>query len=188
MAEEIINALSRVRSLFIITRNARAGGVRAQSARSSNAIPQKRSEKFVRDTGADRVQRTLAFAWAPRISANCNPRCLGRQTARSPIGIGGPTPPRWQGEVELTQFNRSPKLTSETHSSSSSPFTLATATFGSPRELSPQATITPSRCLKPQNTAWGGFKMSIEPEGWYMDAGPPSWDAQAKTFSFSYTS
>ena len=26
--------------------------------------------------------------------------------------------------------------------------------------------------------------MSIEPEGWYMDAGPPSWDAQAKTFSF----
>jgi hypothetical protein len=26
--------------------------------------------------------------------------------------------------------------------------------------------------------------MSIEPEGWYMDAGPPSWDAQAKTCSF----
>ena len=26
--------------------------------------------------------------------------------------------------------------------------------------------------------------MSIEPEGWYMDAGPPSWYAQAKTFSF----
>jgi hypothetical protein len=26
--------------------------------------------------------------------------------------------------------------------------------------------------------------MSIEPEGWYMDAGPQSWDAQAKTFSF----
>jgi Protein of unknown function (DUF1488) len=26
--------------------------------------------------------------------------------------------------------------------------------------------------------------MSVEPEGWYMDAGPPSWDAQAKTFSF----
>jgi len=26
--------------------------------------------------------------------------------------------------------------------------------------------------------------MSIEPEGWYMDTGPPSWDAQAKTFSF----
>jgi hypothetical protein len=26
--------------------------------------------------------------------------------------------------------------------------------------------------------------MSIEPEGWYMDAGPPSWDADAKTFSF----
>ncbi len=26
--------------------------------------------------------------------------------------------------------------------------------------------------------------MSIEPEGWYMDAGPPSWDAEAKTFSF----
>jgi hypothetical protein len=30
----------------------------------------------------------------------------------------------------------------------------------------------------------GGFKMSIEPEGWHMDAGPPSWDAEAKTFSF----
>ncbi len=30
--------------------------------------------------------------------------------------------------------------------------------------------------------------MSIEPEGWYMDAGPPSWDAEAKTFSFSYVS
>jgi len=27
--------------------------------------------------------------------------------------------------------------------------------------------------------------MSMEPEGWYMDAGPPSWDAEAKTFSFS---
>jgi hypothetical protein len=27
--------------------------------------------------------------------------------------------------------------------------------------------------------------MSLEPEGWYMDAGPPSWDADAKTFSFS---
>jgi hypothetical protein len=26
--------------------------------------------------------------------------------------------------------------------------------------------------------------MSIEPEGWYMDTGPPSWDAEAKTFSF----
>ena len=26
--------------------------------------------------------------------------------------------------------------------------------------------------------------MSIEPEGWYMDAGPPSWNADAKTFSF----
>ena len=26
--------------------------------------------------------------------------------------------------------------------------------------------------------------MSMEPEGWYMDAGPPSWDTQAKTFSF----
>jgi hypothetical protein len=26
--------------------------------------------------------------------------------------------------------------------------------------------------------------MSIEPEGWYIDAGPPSWDAEAKTFSF----
>jgi hypothetical protein len=30
----------------------------------------------------------------------------------------------------------------------------------------------------------GGFKMSVEPEGWFMDASPPSWDAQAKTFSF----
>jgi len=28
------------------------------------------------------------------------------------------------------------------------------------------------------------FKMSIEPEGWHMDASPPSWDAEAKTFSF----
>jgi hypothetical protein len=26
--------------------------------------------------------------------------------------------------------------------------------------------------------------MSIEPEGWHMDAGPPSWDPDAKTFSF----
>ena len=26
--------------------------------------------------------------------------------------------------------------------------------------------------------------MSVEPEGWHMDAGPPSWDAEAKTFSF----
>ena len=26
--------------------------------------------------------------------------------------------------------------------------------------------------------------MSTEPEGWFMDAGPPSWDAEAKTFSF----
>jgi hypothetical protein len=26
--------------------------------------------------------------------------------------------------------------------------------------------------------------MSIEPEGWHMDAGPPSWDAEGKTFSF----
>jgi hypothetical protein len=25
--------------------------------------------------------------------------------------------------------------------------------------------------------------MSMEPEGWYLDAGPPSWDAKAKTFS-----
>src|ERR1700730_12842369 len=29
-----------------------------------------------------------------------------------------------------------------------------------------------------------GLKMPIEPEGWYMDAGTPSWDAVAKTFSF----
>jgi Protein of unknown function (DUF1488) len=26
--------------------------------------------------------------------------------------------------------------------------------------------------------------MSIEEAGWHMDAGPPSWDAEAKTFSF----
>ena len=26
--------------------------------------------------------------------------------------------------------------------------------------------------------------MSVEPEGWHLDAGPPSWDAEAKTFSF----
>jgi hypothetical protein len=26
--------------------------------------------------------------------------------------------------------------------------------------------------------------MPIAPEGWHMDAGPPSWDANAKTFSF----
>ena len=26
--------------------------------------------------------------------------------------------------------------------------------------------------------------MSMEPEGWFMDAGPPSWDTEAKTFSF----
>jgi hypothetical protein len=26
--------------------------------------------------------------------------------------------------------------------------------------------------------------MSIEPAGWHMDAGPPSWDAEAKAFSF----
>jgi len=26
--------------------------------------------------------------------------------------------------------------------------------------------------------------MSIEPEGWFMDAGPPSWDGEAKMFSF----
>jgi hypothetical protein len=26
--------------------------------------------------------------------------------------------------------------------------------------------------------------MSIEPEGWHMDAGPPSWDAETKMFSF----
>jgi Protein of unknown function (DUF1488) len=26
--------------------------------------------------------------------------------------------------------------------------------------------------------------MSIEPEGWFIDASPPSWDAEAKTFSF----
>ncbi len=26
--------------------------------------------------------------------------------------------------------------------------------------------------------------MSIGPEGWFLDAGPPSWDGDAKTFSF----
>jgi uncharacterized protein DUF1488 len=26
--------------------------------------------------------------------------------------------------------------------------------------------------------------MSSEPEGWHIDAAPPSWDAEAKTFSF----
>jgi hypothetical protein len=26
--------------------------------------------------------------------------------------------------------------------------------------------------------------MPIEPEGWHMDAGPPSWDPKAQTFSF----
>ncbi|MGA8552280.1 MAG: hypothetical protein WB678_18795 [Stellaceae bacterium] len=30
----------------------------------------------------------------------------------------------------------------------------------------------------------GGFKMSIEPEGWHIGVGPPAWDAEAKTFSF----
>ena len=30
----------------------------------------------------------------------------------------------------------------------------------------------------------GNFEMSIEPEGWYMDAGPPSWDPEAKRFFF----
>jgi len=26
--------------------------------------------------------------------------------------------------------------------------------------------------------------MSIEPEGWHMESGPPSWDPETKTFSF----
>jgi len=26
--------------------------------------------------------------------------------------------------------------------------------------------------------------MLIEPEGWFMDPDPPSWDGKAKTFSF----
>jgi uncharacterized protein DUF1488 len=26
--------------------------------------------------------------------------------------------------------------------------------------------------------------MAIKPEGWHIGAGPPSWDAEAKTFSF----
>ena len=32
--------------------------------------------------------------------------------------------------------------------------------------------------------AWGGFNMSVGPEGWYMDADPPSWNTETKTFSF----
>jgi uncharacterized protein DUF1488 len=28
------------------------------------------------------------------------------------------------------------------------------------------------------------FNISTEPQGWHMDAAPPSWDAAAKTFSF----
>jgi hypothetical protein len=31
---------------------------------------------------------------------------------------------------------------------------------------------------------WGDIKMSIEPEGWHIDAGPPSWSPEAETFSF----
>ena len=30
----------------------------------------------------------------------------------------------------------------------------------------------------------GKFTMPIEPEGWHMDAGPPSWDEDDKTFYF----
>ena len=26
--------------------------------------------------------------------------------------------------------------------------------------------------------------MAVEPEGWHMEASPPSWDPEAKTFSF----
>ena len=29
-----------------------------------------------------------------------------------------------------------------------------------------------------------GVKMATEPEGWHMDPGSPSWDPEAKTFSF----
>jgi hypothetical protein len=29
-----------------------------------------------------------------------------------------------------------------------------------------------------------GVKMAIEPEGWHMDPSSPSWDPEAKTFSF----
>jgi len=29
-----------------------------------------------------------------------------------------------------------------------------------------------------------GVKMAIEPEGWHMDPGSPSWDPEAQTFSF----
>ena len=32
----------------------------------------------------------------------------------------------------------------------------------------------------------GGFKMSIEPEGWHMDPGLPSWDPEPKTFSLFF--
>ena len=30
----------------------------------------------------------------------------------------------------------------------------------------------------------GGFKMSIDPSGWHMDSGSPSWSAETRTFSF----
>src|ERR1700730_6652856 len=36
----------------------------------------------------------------------------------------------------------------------------------------------------PTSTASGGLKMAMEPEGWFMDPGPPSWDPEAKAFSF----
>jgi hypothetical protein len=32
--------------------------------------------------------------------------------------------------------------------------------------------------------ASGDFKMAMEPEGWFMDLGPPSWNPEAKAFSF----
>jgi Protein of unknown function (DUF1488) len=31
---------------------------------------------------------------------------------------------------------------------------------------------------------WEVSKMPKEPEGWHMDAGPPSWDTNTKTFAF----
>jgi Protein of unknown function (DUF1488) len=30
----------------------------------------------------------------------------------------------------------------------------------------------------------GGFKMPTEPEGWFLDSGPPLWHAETRTFSF----
>ena len=40
-------------------------------------------------------------------------------------------------------------------------------------------TIKTLRCRR-----GGGFKMASEPGGWHMNLGPPSWDPEAKMFSF----